>query len=151
MNRPKQAAADAMTSLVQANYDSDGYTPQASSLELAWAHTVLPLVGDAESTCVSKATEFFSRLVIEPIVELGHDTAEKLGDDRDGARYRAAWRILSKLGGGSSEAGMSRSASGSLVTALQRLLVDAGKDARALARNLLRAGEFDRPLSCRRS
>ena len=133
-----------MTSLVQSNYDSDNYTPQATSLELAWAHTVLPLVGDAESTCVAKATEFFSRLVVEPIVELGHDAAEKLGDD-DGsgsARYHAAWRILSKLGSGSGEAGGSRSASGALVTALQRLLVDAGRDARALARNLLRAGEF---------
>ena len=49
------------------NYDGDGddvciVTPQTSSLEVAWAHTVLPLVSDTEATCVMKAVEFFFNL-----------------------------------------------------------------------------------------
>jgi len=132
----RKAAADALTKLVQANYhDNDS---GASSLEVAWAHTVLPLVSDAEATCVMKAVEFFSTLVIEPIVELGQDTTMKLNDD-DASRYYVAWRILAKLSNGSKEAGESRNASGSLITALQKLLVNAGKDAKSLAKNLFRA------------
>ncbi|KAL7530420.1 hypothetical protein ACHAXR_003489, partial [Thalassiosira sp. AJA248-18] len=131
----RKAAADALTKLVQANYDSDEYSPQAASLEIAWAHTVLPLVADAESTCIMKAVEFFSELVIEPIVELGKDTAEKLKDDGN-TRYFVAWRILAKLSDGSKEAGGSRNASGSLIAALQKLLINAGKDSKSLAKNL---------------
>ena len=80
----KKAAADALTKLVQANYDNDGkeHTPQASSLEIAWAYTVLPLVSDAEVSCATKAVESFSALVIEPIVELG-EYPEMLNDDDD--------------------------------------------------------------------
>ena len=135
----RKAAADALTKLVQANYASEEYTPQASSLEMAWSLTVLPLVTDAETTCVMKAVEFFSELVIEPIVELGRDTAEKLNDDDDNMRYFVAWRILAKLSDGSKDAGGSRNASGSLITALQKLLINAGKDSKALAKNLFRA------------
>ena len=135
----RKAAADALTKLVQANYDSDEYNVQASSLEMAWAQTVLPLVSDAEATCVMKATAFFNELVIDPIVELGEDTAEKLKDEDDNMRYFVAWRILAKLSDGSKEAGGSRNASGSLILALQKLLINAGKDSKALAKNLLKA------------
>jgi len=135
----RKAAADALTKLVKANYDSDEYNVQASSLEMAWAQTVLPLVSDAEATCVMKATSFFNELVIEPIVELGEDTAEKLKDEDDNMRYFVAWRILAKLSDGSKEAGGSRNASGSLILALQKLLINAGKDSKALAKNLLKA------------
>eukprot|EP00578_Thalassiosira_sp_NH16_P031145 CAMPEP_0181081036 /NCGR_PEP_ID=MMETSP1071-20121207/2891_1 /TAXON_ID=35127 /ORGANISM="Thalassiosira sp., Strain NH16" /LENGTH=1196 /DNA_ID=CAMNT_0023162563 /DNA_START=1 /DNA_END=3591 /DNA_ORIENTATION=+ len=138
----RKAAADALTRLVRTSYESVEYTSQASSLEIAWAHTVLPLVADAEQTCVMKAVEFFSVLVIEPIVELGNDTAEKLKDDDDNAKYFVAWRILSKLSHGSKEAGGSRNASGSLVMALQKMLINAGKDSKSLAKNLFRAVYF---------
>ncbi|KAL9190912.1 hypothetical protein ACHAXT_000618 [Thalassiosira profunda] len=134
----RKAAADALTRLVQANYDCDECTPQASSLEVAWAHTVLPLVSDAEATCVAKAVGFFSELVVEPILELAEDTAEKMTDDGS-ARYYIAWRVLAKLSDGSTEAGGSRNASGALILALQKMLVDAGKDSKSLAKNLLRA------------
>ena len=135
----RKAAANALTSLVQANYDSEEYNAQSSSLEMAWAQTVLPLVSDAEATCVMKAVEFFQQLVIDPIVELGKDTAEKLKDDDDNMRYFVAWRILSKLSDGSKEAGGSRNASGSLILALQKLFINAGKDSKSLAKNLFRA------------
>ena len=125
----RKAAADALTSLVQANSNGEeDYSTLASSLEIAWAQTVLPLVADAEATCVTKAVEFFSSLVIEPIIE------------EDGsAENQVAWRILSKLSDGSKKAGGSRNASGSLVLALQKLLINAGNDSKALATKLLRA------------
>ena len=133
----RKAAADALTKLVQANYDSEEYNAQASSLEFAWAQTVLPLVSDAEATCSIKAVSFFQELIIAPIVELGYDTVEKLKDD-DNMKYFVAWRILSKLSDGSKEAGGSRNASGSLIVALQKLLINAGKESK-LAKNLLKA------------
>jgi condensin-2 complex subunit D3 len=140
----RKAAGDALTKLVQANNDDEEYSAHASSLEVAWAHTVLPLIADAEATCVTKALEFFSALVIEPIIELD-----------DGAESRVAWRILSKLSGRSNKAGASRNASGSLILALQKLLLNAGKDAKILSKNLLRAVHYaigislglDRPIS----
>lgn len=134
----RKAAADALTKLVKANYDSDEYTPQASALEMAWAHTVLPLVSDVEVTCVTKAVEFFSSLIIEPIVELGRDTAEKLKEGSS-TRYLVAWRILSKVSDSCKEAGGSRNGPGSLQTAIQKLFVNAGNDCKSLAKNLLRA------------
>ncbi|KAL3808389.1 hypothetical protein ACHAXA_000787, partial [Cyclostephanos tholiformis] len=124
----RKAAADGLTKLIQANNDGEEHSAHASSLEVAWAHTVLPLVSDAEATCVTKAVEFFSALVIEPII--------KRDDD---AKSRVAWRILSKLSGGSNRAGASRNASGSLILALQKLLLNAGKDMKMLSKNLLNA------------
>ena len=134
----RKAAADALTKLVKANYESDEYTAQASSLELAWAHTVLPLVSDAEITCVTKAVEFFSELVLDPILELGRDANDKLTDDGS-TRYFVALRILSKLSEGSKEAGGSRNGTGSLQTALQKSFVIAGGNCKSLVKNLLRA------------
>lgn len=137
----RKAAADALTKLVQANYDSsEEYSAQSSSLEIAWAFTVLPLVSDAEASCVAKAVDFFSDLVIDPLVELGEDFVVDDDDDDGGcSRCLVAWRILSKLSDGSKEAGGSRNASGSLVIALQQILIRAGKDGKSLAKNLLRA------------
>ncbi|KAK1737534.1 condensin-2 complex subunit D3 [Skeletonema marinoi] len=134
----RKAAADALTKLVKANYENEEYTSQASSLELAWAHTVLPLVSDAEITCVTKAVEFFSELVLDPIMELGRDAADKLTDDGS-TRYFVALRILSKLSEGSKEAGGSRNGTGSLQTALQKAFVIAGSNCKSLVKNLLRA------------
>eukprot|EP00986_Skeletonema_menzelii_P002790 scaffold806_cov152-Skeletonema_menzelii.AAC.1 len=134
----RKAAADALTKLVKANYENEEYTSQASSLELAWAHTVLPLVSDAEITCVTKAVEFFSELVLDPIMELGRDAADKLTDDGS-TRYFVALRILSKLSEGSKEAGGSRNGTGSLQTALQKSFVIAGSNCKSLVKNLLRA------------
>jgi condensin-2 complex subunit D3 len=134
----RKAAADALTKLVKANYENEEYTSQASSLELAWAHTVLPLVSDAEITCVTKAVEFFSELVLDPITELGRDAADKLTDDGS-SRYFVALRILSKLSEGSKEAGGSRNGTGSLQTALQKSFVIAGSNCKSLVKNLLRA------------
>ena len=124
----RKAAADALTKLVQANNDGEEHAAHAFSLEVAWVWGVLPLVADAEATCVMKAVEFFSVLVIEPIIELD-----------DGLENRVAWRIMSKLSGGLNRAGASRNASGSLILALQKVLINAGKDSNILSRNLLRA------------
>ena len=133
----RKAAAEALTKLVKANYDGEDYTAQASALEMAWAHTVLPLVRDVEPSCVSKSLEFFSSLVIEPIVEVGSDTIDIL--EKRNTRYLVAWRILSKISLGSQEAGGSRNGQGSLQIALQKLFVNAGNDCKALAKNLLKA------------
>ena len=133
----RKAAAEALTKLIKANYDGEGYTAQASALEMAWAYTVLPLVRDAELSCVSKSLEFFSSLVIEPIIEVGGDTTNIL--EKTNTRYYVAWRILSKISLGSQEAGGSRSGQGSLQVALQKLFVNAGNDCKSLAKNLLKA------------
>jgi len=140
----RKAAAHALTELVKANYDnsSDKYAPQSCLLfPIAWAYTVLPLVSDAEASCVMKAVEFFSVLVIEPIVELGgyperHDDDDV---DRNKTRYLVAWRILSKLSDGSKEAGGSRNASGSLIIALRKLFINGKDNSKSLAKNLFRA------------
>mmetsp|Transcript_1016 Transcript_1016/g.1742 ORF Transcript_1016/g.1742 Transcript_1016/m.1742 type:complete len:825 (-) Transcript_1016:481-2955(-) len=89
-----------------------------------------------------KAVEFFSVLVIEPIVELGgyperHDDDDDA--DRNNTRYLVAWRILSKLSDGSKEAGGSRNASGSLIIALQKLFINGKDNSKSLAKNLFRA------------
>ncbi|KAL7552927.1 hypothetical protein ACHAWF_016177, partial [Thalassiosira exigua] len=140
----RKAAADALTELVRAEC-SGGADPSraASSLEVAWAHTVLPLAADVEATCAARAVQCFASLVIDPIAELGEDedVARTLfeDDEEDRARYLVSWRLLARLSDGSIEAGGSRNASGSLVVALRRLLVDSSKDSRSLAKNLFRA------------
>ncbi|KAL3805311.1 hypothetical protein HJC23_009018 [Cyclotella cryptica] len=133
----RKAAAEALTNLVQANYNSEEYTAQGSALEMAWAHTVLPLVRDVELTCVTKSLEFFTSLVIEPIIENDNDPEDML--ENSNSRHLVAWRILSKISLGSQEAGGSRNGTISLQTALQKLFINAGKDCKLLAKNLLKA------------
>eukprot|EP00956_Cyclotella_meneghiniana_P006024 scaffold7843_cov67-Cyclotella_meneghiniana.AAC.3 len=107
----RKEAANALTRLVQANYDGEEYTAQASALEMAWAHTVLPLIRDAENSCVSKSLEFFSSLIVEPIIEVGADVSVDMLEKKN-ARYLVAWRILSKVSLGSHEAGGSKNGMG---------------------------------------
>ena len=137
----RKAAADALTQLVRSS--SEECTTQSFSLETAWAHAVLPLVFDTEASCVTKAVELFTVLVVEPIVELGQDSAMDVtydyGDGRNKTSYLVAWRILSKLRDGSEKAGGLSNTSGSLMTALQKLLIQAGKDASSLVKHLLQA------------
>jgi len=134
----RKAAAEALTKLIIDTYDSDEYSSQASALEFAWAHTVLPLVSDAEVSCVTRAIEFFSKLIIDPIVDLAQDATRKLSTGGN-SRYYVAWRILSKLSDGDKEAGASRSGIGSLQTAIQKLFINAGNDCKTLTKNLLQA------------
>ncbi|KAL7522553.1 hypothetical protein ACHAWX_007249 [Stephanocyclus meneghinianus] len=133
----RKAAAEALTNLVQANYNFEKYTAQASALEMAWAHTVLPLVRDVELTCVTKSLECFTSLIIEPIIEIETRAEDLL--EKSNSRHLVAWRILSKISLGSQEAGGSRNGTVSLQTALQKLFVNAGKDCKLLAKNLLKA------------
>ncbi|KAL7464620.1 hypothetical protein ACHAXS_004956 [Conticribra weissflogii] len=134
----RKAAAEALTKLIIDTYDGDEYTSQTSALEFAWAHTVLPLVSDAEASCATKVVEFFSTLIIDPIVDLAQDSTAKLTSG-DNTRYHIAWRILSKLSDGDKEAGVSRSGTGSLKTAIQKLFIDSGNDCNLLIKNFLRA------------
>ena len=138
----RKAAAGALTRLVQANYDGDELTAQASALEMAWAHSVLPLIRDAEHSCVSKSLEFFSSLIVEPIIQVGADVPADMNMfmlEKENARYLVAWRILSKVSLGSHEAGGSKNGTGSLQFALQKLFINSGNDCKSIAKNLLRA------------
>ncbi|KAL7505832.1 hypothetical protein ACHAXN_003655 [Cyclotella atomus] len=131
----RNAAAEALTKLVQANYDGEEYTAQASAVEMAWAHTVLPLVRDVELSCVNKSLDSFTSLVVDPIIEVGSDASDMLA--KKNTQYLVAWRLLSKISLGSQEAGGSRNGTGSLQVAIQKLFINAGNESKSLAKNLL--------------
>ena len=86
---------------------------------------------------MSKSLEFFTSLVIEPIIEVGSDASEML--EKKNTRCLVAWRILSKISLASQEAGGSRNGTCSLQVALQKVLIKSGSDCNSLAKNMLRA------------
>lgn len=85
----RKAAADGISMLLEMCSESETiWRPIEEVFERAWLNSVLPMILDAETTCVSKAIELFNDLVIEPI----------LNDDQQSRRSQTAWRLLSNIG-----------------------------------------------------
>ncbi|GMH85106.1 hypothetical protein TL16_g10125 [Triparma laevis f. inornata] len=102
----RKAAAEGLTKLVEACEE------ESTSLETAWARSVLPLVMDGEITCVTRVLELFKRLILVPLVS-GESQSEL---------YMTSWRVLSRVSDEGKNAGAAKAAGGSLKQALKRVL-----------------------------
>ncbi|GMI05252.1 hypothetical protein TrVE_jg3821 [Triparma verrucosa] len=101
----RKVAAEGLTKLVEA------CEQESSSLEIAWARSVLPLVMDGEITCVTRVLELFKRLVLVPLV-----------DGESNPLFMTSWRVLSRVSDEGKNAGSAKAAGGSLKQALKRVL-----------------------------
>jgi condensin-2 complex subunit D3 len=84
----RKAAADGISLLTEKCFKSEtAWRPIEEVFERAWLNAILPMMLDVETTCVSKAVELFTGLVIEPIL-----------DEKEHRRSQTAWRLLSYIG-----------------------------------------------------
>ena len=104
----RKAAAEGLTKLLLASKKNN---KTDSELEIAWVRSVLPLVNDAEVSCVSKALDLFFAVVVGPLTS---------GDEYGGDP--TAWRVLSRMNDSSTNHGGAKGGIGSLKTALKRSL-----------------------------
>lgn len=129
----RKAAAEALATLVENQYSKGG----ASLLESAFAEAVLPLVLDAETTCVSKAVDLFCEVVLDPIIEVGGRTID-WNSDYQKNRYMTAWKVLSRISEASNESGASKGGTRALKVALTKIFDDAGTSHGNISKPLLK-------------
>jgi condensin-2 complex subunit D3 len=104
----RKSAADALTELLLLEYSSDTNPVTDTKFlpaELAWTSSVLPLVLDAEPTCVNNAVELFYQVVVSPLIE-----------NKDGA-----WRILACVSECTEQQGATKGEYEALCTAVRKL------------------------------
>ena len=70
--------AEVLANSMKANYNSEEWTAQAFALDMAWAHTVLPLVQDVKLTFVTSNLRCFMSFIIEVIIKSGIDAKDLL-------------------------------------------------------------------------
>ena len=129
----RKAAAEALATLVKNQYSKGG----APLLESAFAEAVLPLVLDAETTCVSKAVDLFCEIVLDPIIEVGGRTID-WNSDYQKNRYMTAWRVLARMSEASNESGASKGGTRALKVALTKVFDDAGTSHGNVSKPLLK-------------
>ena len=129
----RKAAAEALATLVKNQYSKGG----ASLLESAFAEAVLPLVLDAETTCVSKAVDLFCEVVLDPIIEVGGRTID-WNSDYQKNRYMTAWKVLARISEASNESGASKGGTRALKVALTKVFDDAGTSHGNVSKPLLK-------------
>ena len=129
----RKAAAEALATLVKNQYSKGG----VSLLDSAFAEAVLPLVLDAETTCVSKAVDLFCEIVLDPIIEVGGRTTAWNSDFQKN-RYMTAWRVLARISEASNESGASKGGTRALKVALTKVFDDAGASHGNVSKPLLK-------------
>ena len=119
----RTTAAWAIFSLLECQHSKGSYnTGVLKMLEMAWTDSVLPLVLDIESTCVSKAVNMFFALVIGPIIEVGNQNDPTPFEANNIERkYKSSFNILSRISQSSSDIGASKCLKRALKAALTKV------------------------------
>ena len=112
----RKAAADSLTRLLQAHTENGGQQ-LAGNADLAktWTLCVLPMVLDAEPSCVSSTVDRFTCLVLDPLIDYmpSHD-----GDKNDAS---LAWRILAIVAESCEQEGATKGEFEALKTAMRKV------------------------------
>jgi condensin-2 complex subunit D3 len=108
----RKASADALTTLLW-HFSETNNCDIKHVLEEVWPASVLPMVGDAEPTCVAKAVDLFFRTAIEPLMDVNHET-DLSRESSLPTPYVCAWMLLSRVSESSSGDGAARGEIGAL-------------------------------------
>ena len=130
----RKAAAESLTTLLQKEYEKSTVNPL---LESAFAEAVLPLVLDVETSCVTKAVDSVSAIILNPIIEVGGRKIE-WHSDLEKNRYMTAWRVLAQVSRISNESGATKGGTRSLKAILRKVFDDAGTSHASISKPLLR-------------